>query len=242
MINESPEGNESAVVIQRAYYATTAESYDLMHGEEREDSLCFPFLLAAVDYLEVRSVLDVGSGTGAAVRKIKTDRQGVAAVGVEPSPELRKIGHAKGLSEAELIDGDAMNLGFADGSFDLVCEFAALHHIPEPSRAVAEMLRIARKAVFIADSNNFGQGSRFARLLKQTIHAFGLWPLADYIKTRGKGYTISKGDGLAYSYSVFDDYEQISRACKSVHLLNTGGVGPNLYRSASSVALLGIKK
>ena len=69
-----------------------------------------------------------------------------------------------------------------------------------------------------------------------------MWPLADWIKTRGKGYTISDGDGLAYSYSVFNDYPQIAANCSSVHMLNTSNAGPNLYRTASHVALFGIKK
>jgi SAM-dependent methyltransferase len=134
-----------------------------------------------------------------------------------------------------------MKLAFADGEFDLVCEFAALHHIPEPAKAVSEMLRVARRAVFISDSNNFGQGGRVGRALKQAINAVGLWPLANRLKTKGKGYSISEGDGLFYSYSVFNNLPQIQRACESVHFLNTVSGGPNLYRTASHVALLGLK-
>jgi ubiquinone/menaquinone biosynthesis C-methylase UbiE len=172
---------------------------------------------------------------------IKKKLPGIEAVGIEPSAELRAIGYSKGLSETELINGDAMKLAFGNGTFDLVCEFGALHHIPEPSKAVSEMLRVSRKAIFISDCNNFGQGSKRARLLKQGVNAARLWPLADLIKTKGKGYTISEGDGLAYSYSVFNDLKQIKNACKSVHFLNTTDSGPNLYRTASHVALLGIR-
>jgi hypothetical protein len=104
------------------------------------------------------------------------------------------------------------------------------------------MLRVAKKAVFISDANNFGQGRLLARTLKQAINALGLWGLADLVKTGGKGYLCSEGDGLAYSYSVFSDYRQIKAACTRVHLLDTAGGGSNLYRSAAHVALLGIKK
>ena len=31
------------------------------------------------------------------------------------------------------------------------------------------------------------------------------------MKTRGKGYTITEGDGLAYSYSVYDSEAQLRR-------------------------------
>jgi ubiquinone/menaquinone biosynthesis C-methylase UbiE len=162
-------------------------------------------------------------------------------VGIESSLELRQFGYSKCLSSTMLIDGDAQNLQFPNDSFDLVCEFGALHHIPNPHRAVAEMLRVASKAVFISDSNNFGQGSRLGRVLKQSINAVGLWKVADFIKTRGRGYSISEEDGLAYSYSVFSDFKTIRNRCHSVHVLNTTDSGVNPYRTASHVALLGIK-
>src|SRR5665213_810368 len=190
-----------AVDIQRAYYAATADRYDSMHvhGDD-EHGFALRFLISATGHFGIRSILDIGSGTGRGIRTIKSALPGITALGIEPSLELRKIGHSKGLSEVELIDGDATNLAFGDNSFDLVCEFGALHHIPDPSKAVSEMLRVAGKAIFISDSNNFGQGTKFSRLLKQAINAAGLWPLADLIKTKGKHYTISEGDGLAYSY------------------------------------------
>jgi ubiquinone/menaquinone biosynthesis C-methylase UbiE len=166
----------------------------------------------------------------------------VEAIGIEPSAELREIGHEKGIPETQLVHGDAMKLAYADGSFDMVCEFGALHHIPDPGKAVAEMLRVARKAVFISDVNNYGQGSFLARCAKQALHGAGLWPLADWIKTRGRGYLISEGDGLYYSYSVFNNYRQIEEQCEAVHLLNTTAAGRNLYRSATHLALLGIKR
>lgn len=68
---------------------------------------------------------------------------------------------------------------------------------------MSEMLRVAQKAIFISDANNFGQGRFLARTAKQALNALGLWKTVDFIKTKGKGYTISEGDGLAYSYSVF---------------------------------------
>jgi SAM-dependent methyltransferase len=232
-----------AVEIQRAYYADTALRYDDMHvNENDEHSFALRFMISAVEPLGIRSILDIGCGTGRGLLKIKQAMPGIKATGIEPSAELRKVGHLKGLSETELIDGDAMSLKFDEGAFDIVCEFGALHHIPDPAKAVSEMLRVSSKAIFISDDNNFGQGSRISRLAKQAINAVGLWPAADLLKTRGRGYTFSEGDGLAYSYSVFNDYRQIAENCESVHLLGTADSGPNLYRTASHVALLGIKR
>jgi SAM-dependent methyltransferase len=229
--------------LQQQYYARTADRYDAKHASvEGEHEFALAFLLAYLRFSGAESVLDVGSGTGRAVRTLKRELTRVRVVGIEPSAELRAIGHRDhGLSTDELIDGNALALDLADGAFDVVCEFGALHHMRRPSRAVDEMLRVARKAIFISDSNNFGQGGLLARSVKQAIDAVGLWWLADRIKTRGRGYTITPGDGLAYSYSVFNDYARIRRACRSLHLLNTGPAGINPYRTADHVALLGIK-
>lgn len=154
---------------------------------------------------------------------------------------MREVGYSVGMAHAELIEGDVTKMDFDSGQFDLVCAFGVLHHVRHPAVAVSEMLRVAQKAIFISDSNTFGQGSLFKRTVKQLLHSVKLWRVANFIKTRGRGYTISEGDGLAYSYSVFDNYKQIKAQCKSIHVLNTRGSGPNLYRSADVVALLGIK-
>jgi ubiquinone/menaquinone biosynthesis C-methylase UbiE len=231
----------SAVRVQRAYYAETAHKYDDIHKHEYDEhGLAIAYMMAMMEFFGVGSVLDVGSGTGFTLLKLKEKMPHIKVLGVEPSPAQRAIGYSKGLSETDLIDGDAMRLAFADGSFDLVCEFGALHHMPSPGLAIAEMLRVARKAIFICDSNNFGQGRKFSRFLKQVIDAFGLWPAANLIKTKGRGYTLSEGDGVTYSYSVFSNYKQISQHCTSIYLLSTANSSPNLYRTSSHVALLGI--
>jgi len=230
------------IAVQRAYYADTADHYDQMHLEvDKEHELALDFMIAMVKHFGIHSILDVGSGTGRALRRLKTELPGVVIVGVEPSAELRAVGYLNGVAEHELIDGDAMKLAFADNQFDLVCEFAALHHIPSPCQAVSEMLRVARTAIFISDCNSFGQGSMVSRMMKQTLKSTGLWPLADWIKTKGRGYTITEGDGLGYSYSVFSNLRQIKKVCPSIYLLNTKSAEPNLYRTATHVALLGVK-
>lgn len=228
--------------IQRAYYARTASTYENLHVHEDDGhTFALNLMLGATDFLGVRSVLDIGSGTGRAVSAMKRMRPALNVVGIEPVKELRSVGYSNGLTDSELRDGNALGLDFQDGAFDLVCEFGVLHHIRPTAKVVAEMLRVAKKAVFISDNNNFGQGSLISRTLKQAINAIGLWPIADFIKTRGRGYMISEGDGLAYSYSVFNDYEQIARQCSRVHVLNIEGDGRSAYKSAPGVALLGIK-
>lgn len=228
--------------LQRSYYAATAERYDDMHLDGgREHQLALEFLVGAIQHLRLTSILDVGSGTGRALLRLREALPAVSVMGVEPVEELRQVGHSKGIAAEDLVDGDATALAFTDGQFDLVCSFGVLHHVERPERAVAEMLRVSRRAVFISDSNNFGQGGTLARFVKQSINACGLWGAANFLKTRGRGYMITEGDGLAYSYSVFNNLPLIRSACENVHLLSTVDAGPNLYRSAGHVAVLGIK-
>jgi len=230
------------VQIQRNYYAQTATSYDSMHLYEKDEHFfALSWMLAIIDFYELTSILDVGAGTGRTIAYLKQKRPDIRVVGIEPVAELREVGYQKNISRKELIEGDATKMPFPDNSFDLVCEFAVLHHIRTPDNAVREMLRVANKAVFISDANRFGQGSPLARFAKTMINSLGLWAAANYVKTRGKGYMISEGDGLAYSYSVFDNYNLIRSKCRTVHLLNTHDANKNLFRTASHVALLGVK-
>src|SRR3990172_1961507 len=158
---------------QRRYYVETANLYDAMHvNEQDEHSFALCFLVATLDFLQVRSILDIGSGTGRAIRYIKKRRPELRVLGIEPVKELRGMGYSQGLSEEDLVDGDATKLQFSAREFDLVCEFGVLHHIRRPELAVSEMLRVANKAIFISDSNNFGQGARAIRSIKHMINFF----------------------------------------------------------------------
>ena len=227
--------------IQRDYYADTAQAYEGMHDAE-EHKFCLSFLLGCTDYFGWQSILDVGTGTGRNLNRMAERRPNLILKGVEPADGLREQGYRSGIPQEMLVAGDGTALQFADGEFDVVCSFGVLHHIKQPEMAVAEMLRVAKKAVFISDSNNFGQGSFGKRAFKQAAHALGLWRAVNLISTRGKGYMISEGDGLFYSYSVFNNYKQIKSQCKSIHIFNPVNGGFNPYRTATHVGLLGVKK
>jgi ubiquinone/menaquinone biosynthesis C-methylase UbiE len=231
--------------LQRAYYAKTAEHYEDMHvsfdsSDPHYIALCL--LVSSLDFVDGYSLLDIGSGTGRVLRHVQHYRPSTRVLGVEPVRELREVGYERGVNPEELVDGDATRLKYEADSFDVVCEFGVLHHVKEPNKVVAEMLRVAKKAIFISDSNNFGQGSLFGRSVKQMINALGMWRAVVWAKTGGRGYMESEEEGISYSYSVFNNIEQIRQACKSVHLLNTEGGKDNFYRDAAHVAILGIKK
>ncbi|HEV8513910.1 MAG TPA: class I SAM-dependent methyltransferase [Cyclobacteriaceae bacterium] len=229
--------------IQKKYYAETASEYDKMHieGADEEHVFSLHLLLTFIKRYNIKSILDVGAGTGRTINFIRNNCPEVKIIGIEPVEELRLQGHKKGISKDILIDGDGNKIKYENGEFDLVCEFGVLHHVRYPEAVVGEMLRVSNKLIFISDSNNFGQGSLLGRACKQLIDFFGLWKAYNYFSTRGKMYHISEGDGLFYSYSVFNNYAQIQKACKLIHLVNTKDGGANLYRTASHLALIGVK-
>lgn len=229
------------VELQREYYRETAARYDEMHGEETGiDSLAFAFVNSAMEYLNCQNVLEIGSGTGTVLNALIKKHPTIKFAGVEPVGELREQGYRKGLLTEQLVNGDATRLSFANKSFDLVFAVAVLHHIPDPALAVSEMLRVARKGIVICDSNNFGQGSFVCRSLKQLLRLAGLWEVANWVKTRGRGYITTEGDGISYSYSVFTNLHQIRSQCSRVHVMNISKAGTNLYRTAESVAVFGV--
>ena len=57
--------NSTEIETQWRYYAETASIYDSMHVDEKDEHFfALSFLVGAIDYLDIKSVLDIGSGTG----------------------------------------------------------------------------------------------------------------------------------------------------------------------------------
>jgi SAM-dependent methyltransferase len=232
-----------AATTQAEYYTLTAESYDAGHFDEPEHENAIAWLRGLIVQHQLHSVLDVGAGTGRVIRKLTRDlpHDTLNVMGIEPVQALREQGYAAGVPRTKLIAGDGTSIPFPTGSFDLVCQFAVLHHVAEPERVIAEMLRVARIGIFLSDVNNFGCGGLLQRSLKQTLNALGLWRTFQFVRTRGKGYRVGRRDGLRYSYSVYNNYAQISETCREVFVMNTGGKGVNPYRTCPHVALFARK-
>lgn len=192
--------------LQENYYSQTAAAYDSMHStESNEHTLALEHVKRICLQLGLKSALDVGCGTGAAVKSLIDS--GFKATGVEPVQALIDVGiKCRSLAPEEIMRGNAEKLDFPDRSFDAVCEFAVLHHIKDPGPAVKEMLRVAKHAVFISDENRFGRGPAWWRLTKLIWWKLGVFSLGFWLMTKGKGYNESDGDGISYSYSVYDSY------------------------------------
>jgi len=93
------------------------------------------------------TLLDVGTGT--AQIPIEVCRLVLAArvVGIDLAEQMLKVGRENvaraGLSDQiELRHCDAKTMPFADASFQVIMSNSIVHHIPEPARVLAEMVRV----------------------------------------------------------------------------------------------------
>jgi ubiquinone/menaquinone biosynthesis C-methylase UbiE len=85
---------------------------------------------------DVSRVVDVGGGTGRAVRALdRPERIVLDASG----RMLRRVPDDVGA-----VQGDARQLPFPDGSVDAVLIVDAFHHLPEPGRVLADAARVLR--------------------------------------------------------------------------------------------------
>jgi SAM-dependent methyltransferase len=86
--------------------------------------------------------LDVGTGAGAFALALAPLVREV--VGVDVVPELLAEARKRAVENAEFVEGDAEELPFPSGAFDLVCTARTLHHVPRPEVVLAEMTRVLR--------------------------------------------------------------------------------------------------
>lgn len=112
--------------------------------------------LAALDLGPDDGMLDVGCGTGAAVREAALTASRAAGFDLSPAMIARARTLADGVENVDFHEGDATGaLPFADGEFSAVLCTTAFHHFTAPARALAEMARILGPGgrLVIADAN-----------------------------------------------------------------------------------------
>lgn len=210
----------------------------------------FDALAHAIGYLKLigaQSVLDTGCGTGLAFRTIRRALPAVEIRGNDASEDLLKVAVERhGIPAASLDHARSDALPYATGSFDAVVETGVLHHVPNPGQIVSEMLRVARKAVFISDSNMYAQGSLGARAMKLGLARVGLLGVVNRLRRDGHDWYYTDGDGVGWSYSIFDSYPDLAKACAQVVVIPTGAKEPGADRLpvlfASHCLLVGFKE
>ena len=84
----------------------------------------------------------IDSGTGAGTLALALALLVREVVGVDIVPELLERARKGAPANVTFVEGDATNLPFETGSFDLACSRRTLHHIAHPEAAIAELARV----------------------------------------------------------------------------------------------------
>ncbi len=115
-------------------------------GSLFRDSSILNWIAARVELSPDSKILDVAGGTGQLGRHLA--RTGSSAVIVDLTDAMLAAGlrsvQKEGRDDVTFVRGDATDLPFPDGQFDVVISRFALHHLDDPAAAIAEMSRVCR--------------------------------------------------------------------------------------------------
>ncbi len=94
-------------------------------------------------------ILEVGCGEGFVLSRLAKLFPQAEIVGVDIDDQA--LTKAKELCpQAKLLNGDVQQLSFADNQFDLVVCLEVLEHLPEPTKALQEIVRVSRGDILIS--------------------------------------------------------------------------------------------
>jgi ubiquinone/menaquinone biosynthesis C-methylase UbiE len=124
----------------RASFDRQARRYDVSRDGEHARTI-YPHVLDRLTTFPHQSILDVGCRTGEVLSRL-AERDGLSLAGVDLSPEMIGVARQKLGDRADLRVGDAEELPWPNGSFDVVLCLDSFHHYPSPFAALAEMWRV----------------------------------------------------------------------------------------------------
>ncbi|MCK4865531.1 MAG: class I SAM-dependent methyltransferase [Gammaproteobacteria bacterium] len=93
-----------------------------------------------------QSLLDVGCGTGYFSQHFQ--QLGLQVTGLDPDSAMIDFAKSKE-SQIKYVKGDAIDLPFADNSFDYCSAITSLCFVADPEKAISEMLRVSRHGVIL---------------------------------------------------------------------------------------------
>lgn len=126
-------------------------------------------MASAVNAINPRTLLEVGVGTGLALRHYPRQTR---IVGIDLSPDMLARAQAQAdrlpTHSVSLHAMDAEHLDFEDASFDCVTAPYVLSVTPDPGRLIKELRRVCKPDGHIIIVNHFS-GSRFWWLLERMV-------------------------------------------------------------------------
>jgi SAM-dependent methyltransferase len=125
-------------------------------------------------------VIDVGCGAGR--HTFEAYRRGADVIGFDQNASdlndvdailqaMKEQGEVPATAKAEAVKGDALDLPYADGTFDCVIASEILEHVPEDDRAIAELVRVLKPGGTLAVTVPRWLPERICWLLSDEYHA-----------------------------------------------------------------------
>lgn len=202
-------------------------------------------------------VLDLATGTG--ITAIAARERGAQVTGVDLTPELLEVARRKaqdaGYTDIEFREGDAENLPFTDGFFDVVLSTCGHMFAPDQEKVAGELARVTRaggRVVFLAWTPEGGLGNWFRITNKHVAPPPGVaspfnWGDADKVKALlGPAFSdlsFTRGDCPQFGESPEDIWQLFStRYGPTVRALSTLLVeGQDAFREEMLAFLAGYR-
>jgi SAM-dependent methyltransferase len=170
----SPEARLSASSSRKARSRRHFDRWAGRYEEDRTSRWIAKLQNEALDALSLTAddrLLDVGCGTGAAVRGAAPVVERAVGVDLSPAMIARARELAADLPNAEFHEADSEGLPFGDGEFTALLCTTSFHHYPDPHLAAREMARVLGPGgrVLIGDGCGDRLGARAFDLILRTF-------------------------------------------------------------------------
>lgn len=128
------------------------------------------------------TVLDLGTGSGYALRALRDTREAGRCIGLDGSPEM--VGNARAYTDDDrvsFVHGDFHHLPVPDGSVDLVWSMEAFYYSQKPLRVLEEVTRVLETGGAFFCAVNFFQESESTHEWQDRIDVeMQLWSRKQY--------------------------------------------------------------
>ena len=190
----------------KSFWDRNAKHYDRFM---RKDAAAYMRMYALIrPVVKAKTVLELASGTGLIAKNIVNAAAHIEATdaSVEMIVEARRDNRS---AKLHFSVQDMFRLPYADNSFDAVIVSNALHIVPQPEKALAEIRRVLKDdGVLIAPTfthagNSFTGKVRafFMKLAGFPLHS--RWTSEEYLRVlRQNGWTVRKSAVLKASFPL----------------------------------------
>lgn len=160
----------------------TAKLFPKIHSQSNSKDLCSysertnfilnkysnQFNLETLQLIKDKSVLDVGCGGSASGIYALNQFQPSSITGVDLSDNniqnTKEICAKLNINNANIVKGSALNLPFANDSFDFVFSNGVIHHTPDPYACFQELTRVLKPNGYLF-LGIYGYGGLYGKIL-----------------------------------------------------------------------------